>query len=273
MPRGPASSWLERLTRAGYVARGVLYLLIGGAGLLVAFGLAEEARGSRGVMGLVASLPMGPLLLLALGIGLGGYAILSLIAALRAPEGVGGIGGLLVRAGDAIAGVAYAGLVALAVRLLSDPLANTRLATERWAERLMDAPGAQALFGAAGLLVCAAAVFLLYKAVAMPALARFDPGLLPLRWVRLVTWLARVGTAARAVLFAICGWLLLRAGWTGQPRSLGSLGSALDELATIPAGRAAVGVVAMGCVAYGLYQLAKARWRRLRLGRNDAMVT
>ena len=267
-----ASPWLERLTRAGYVARGILYLVIGSTGLLVAVGLADEARGSQGVMRLVASLPMGSLLIFALGIGLAGYSILSLIAATRAPEGVGGLGGMLLRAGDAIAGITYAGLVALAVRLLGDPLATTRVATEAWAERLMHAPGAHLLLGVAGVSVCAAAVYLLYKAVAMPALARFDPRLLPSRWVPFVAMSARLGTGARGVLFAVCGWLLLRAGWTGEPRSLGSLGGALDELATVPAGRAAVGLVAAGCVAYGAYQFAKARWRRLRLGNGDDTV-
>lgn len=91
--------------------------------------------------------------------------------------------------------------------------------------------------------------------------------------LRIVVVLARLGITARAVLFALCGWLLFRAGWTGEPRSLGGLGSALDTLAAAPAGRAAVGVVAAGCVAYGAYQLAKARWRRLRLGGSDAAAT
>jgi hypothetical protein len=43
------------------------------------------------------------------------------------------------------------------------------------------------------------------------------------------------------------------------------LGDALDTLADAPGGPLIVGVVAAGCVAYGAYQLAKARWRRVRL--------
>lgn len=259
------SPWLERFTRAGYAAKGVLYLLIGNTALLVAFGIAEEARGSRGVLRLVAALPMGRLLIVALGIGLAGYSLLSFVAAMRAPEAGRGIGLVLTRAADAAAGVVYAALVALAVRLLADPQPSTRVASELWAVRLMDAPGGRALLGAIGLIVTGVSLFLFYRAAAMPVIARFERRHVAPALLRSVAIVARVGITARGVLYALCGWLLLRAGWMGEPRSVGGLGVALDALAAAPAGHTVVGVVGAGCVAYGIYQLAKARWRRLRL--------
>ena len=268
-----ASPWLERLTRAGYAAKGVLYLLIGSTGLLVALGLAEEARGSRGAIRLIAALPMGRLLIAALSVGLAGYSLLSFVAAMRAPEGTRGVGGALARAGDAVAGVVYAGLVALAVRLLADPQSSTRVATEWWAARLLGAAGGRALFVAAGLVVSGAALYLLYKAAAAPVVAHFERRRLARGLLDGVAVLARLGLTARAVLFALSGWLLFHAGWTGDPRRVGGLGAALDALAAAPAGRAVVGLVAAGCVAYGIYQLAKARWRRVRLdGRDDRVA-
>ena len=264
-----APPWLDWLTRAGYVAKGFLYLLIGGTGLLVAFGLAEEARGSRDVIRLVASLPMGRLLIAALTVGLAGYSFLSFVAATRAPEGTRGLRGAAARAADAVAGIAYAAFVALALRLLADPQSSTRVASEFWAGRLMAAPGGAALLALVGLVVSGAAVYLVFKAVAMPVVARFERRRVSRAVLRAVELLARLGIAARAVLFALCGWLLLHAGWTGEPRDVGGFGRALDALAAAPAGRAVVGVVALGCVAYGAYQLAKARWRRLRLGAPD----
>ena len=85
-PLSSHSSWLEVLTRVGYVARGALYLIIGATGLLVALGLAEQARGSAGALHLLARLPMGWVLLVAIAVGCIGYSTLSLVAALRAPE-------------------------------------------------------------------------------------------------------------------------------------------------------------------------------------------
>ena len=260
----PAPPWLEWLTRAGYVAKGILYVLIGGTGLLVAFGLAEEARGSREAIRLVASLPMGRLLIAALAVGLAGYSFLSFVAAMRAPEGSRDLSGLPARVADGVAGIVYAALVALALALLADPQASTRVASEQWAARIMAVPGGALLLGGAGVVVSGAALYLAWKAAVAPIVAQFERRRVPAARLRAVVALARLGIAARAVLFALCGWLLLNAGVTGEPQRVGGLGRALDALAAAPAGRAVVGVVAAGCVAYGVYQLAKARWRRMR---------
>lgn len=268
---GPAhlGRWLERLARAGYVAKGVLYLLIGGTGLLVAVGLAEEARGSSGAVRLVGALPMGRVLIGALAIGLAGYSLLSLVAATRSPEGEPRgsrtFEGTLTRAADGLAGMVYAGLVALAIRLLADPLADTGAASELWAARLLRAPGGQYLLGVAGLVAIASAGFLGYKAAVLPLGEQLERRLISPSVFRIVVRLARLGIVARAVLFALCGWLLLRASWTGDPRRIGGLGDALDALDDAPAGSLAVGLVAAGCLAYGMYQFAKARYRRVQL--------
>ncbi|MGZ8413533.1 MAG: DUF1206 domain-containing protein, partial [Gemmatirosa sp.] len=257
--------WMEWLTRVGYVARGVVYLLVGGTGLFVAVGLSERARGSTDVIRLLARLPMGRVLIAALTVGLVGYSLLSFVAAVRAPEGEGGARGALARAADAVAGTVYAALAALAVRLLADPTADTGSASEQWAARLLAMPGGRVLMALAGLAAAGAGLYLGYRALALPVTSQLERRRVAPAVVRGVVRLARVGLAARAILFVLCGGLLLRAGWSGEPRRVGGLGDALDTLADAPGGTAIVGIVAMGCVAYGAYQLAKARWRRVRL--------
>jgi hypothetical protein len=259
--------WLEWLTRLGYAARGVVYLVVGGTGLLLALGLAERARGSPGVMRLIVELPMGRLLLAALTVGLVGYSLLSFVAAVRAPEGQPGVAGALARGSDALAGVVYTGLSALAVRLLADPAADTAVAGTRWGARALALPGGRALLLAGGAAAVATGLYLAYKAVALPAATQLERRRTSAATVRVVTVLARLGTAARAVLFVLCGGLIVHAAWTDDPAGVGGLGDALDTLADAPAGPPLVGLVAAGCIAYGCYQLAKARWRRVRLDR------
>jgi hypothetical protein len=265
--------WLEWLTRVGYVAKGVVYLLVGGTGLFVAVGLTEQARGSAQVLRLLATLPMGRLLIAALTVGLVGYSVLSFVAAVRAPEAEQGVRGAVARLADAIVGLVYAGLAALAVRLLADPVADTRIASELWAARLLTLPGGRALLGVAGVVVAAVGGYLAWRAAARPVSGDFERRRVSPAVTRGVVLLARLGLAARAVLFALCGALLVRAGWTGEARRVGGLGDALDTLADAPAGPVVVGAVALGCVAYGAYQLAKARWRRVRLEAPAAPVT
>jgi len=75
--------WLERAARIGYVAKGVVYVVVGISAMLVALGLDERARGSPGALRAIVQLPLGRVLLAALTAGLLGYAMLSFVAAVR----------------------------------------------------------------------------------------------------------------------------------------------------------------------------------------------
>ena len=88
----------------------------------------------------------------------------------------------------------------------------------------------------AGLVVVGAGLYLGYKAIALPVTAQLERRRVSPAVVRAVVRLARVGLAARAVLFTLCGSLLLRAAWTLEPRRVGGLGDALDTLADAPGG-------------------------------------
>jgi hypothetical protein len=265
--RGLPPSWTERLARWGYAAKGVVYLVIGVSGLLVALGLAEQVRGSPGAMRAIVRLPLGRALGAAMVVGLLAYAALSLVAAVRDPESNGrGLRGLVVRAVDGGAGAVYAALAASALRLLVDPLYDAGSLSTVLAARVLALPAGSAVVTLAGLAMLAGALALWIKA----AVGRFTL-LLERRRMRprLAAWivgLARAGTAARGVLFALTGGTLVHAGWQRDATAVGDFGDALTRLAARPAGPLLLGLVATGCVSYGAYQLAKARFRRLRLG-------
>jgi hypothetical protein len=72
------------------------------------------------------------------------------------------------------------------------------------------------------------------------------------------------GIAARAVVFVVVGIFLVRAGMQHDSSEAGGLQDSLAALARAPYGRYVLGVVALGLIAYGGYQLATARYRRMR---------
>src|SRR5687768_1573884 len=83
---GRPPSWLHWAARLGYLARGVVYVLMGVFALAVAVGLAEGAAGSGRVLSHIARIPFGELVLALLAVGLLGYATLSLVASATTPE-------------------------------------------------------------------------------------------------------------------------------------------------------------------------------------------
>jgi hypothetical protein len=263
---GAAPGWMDRLARWGYAAKGVVYLVIGISGLLVALGLAKQVRGSPGAMHAIVRLPLGRALGAAMAVGLFAYAALSLVAAVRDPERNGrGTRGLVVRAVDGGAGVVYAALAASALRLLIDPMHDAGSLSTVMAARVLRMPlgGPAVVLAGVGMIVGAAVLW------AKAARGRFTQLLERRRMTpRVAAWiigLAQAGTAARGVLFALTGGTLARAGWTRDPEAVGDFGDALTWLAARPAGPVLLGVVASGCVSYGVYQIAKARYRRLQL--------
>ena len=77
---------------------------------------------------------------------------------------------------------------------------------------------------------------------------------------------SRFGVAARGVVFALFGWAIVVAGWSGDPSKVGTAASSLRTLAGQPGGlgRWLFGVTAAGFVAYGFYQIIHARYLRIR---------
>src|SRR5688572_12529777 len=72
--RHPLAALLEIAARTGYVARGIVYLCIGGVGLLAAFRRAPEAEGAVGALHALGQWPLGMALLWVTGLGLYGFA-------------------------------------------------------------------------------------------------------------------------------------------------------------------------------------------------------
>jgi len=80
--RGDQQTWVERIGRAGYAARGVAFMTIGG--LLVAAARhhnPSEAQGLGGALATLASQPFGPYILLLVAAGLAAYGFYALVEA------------------------------------------------------------------------------------------------------------------------------------------------------------------------------------------------
>jgi hypothetical protein len=71
------------------------------------------------------------------------------------------------------------------------------------------------------------------------------------------------GHLARAVVFALVGYGLIRAGVTYDPHNAVGLDGALRDLGRATYGQVLLGIVAAGFVAFALYSIADARFRRV----------
>lgn len=241
----------ETLTRIGFAARGITYILIGW--------LAASLGRTAGPSEALATLADGPgrLLLFVIAVGLFAYGAWKLMEGGLDLEGRGSDAkGLAVRAGHAISGAAHVllGLTALNLATGSsggDDGGKARTATS-W---LLDLPAGGILVQliAAGLIAIGA--YQIVQAIKLKFLDYLDSKAASQGWVK---WVGRIGYLARGVVFVLVGLMFWRAGSAESPSAAGGTGEALASLS----GTTQL-VVAAGLIMFGIFSLVQAIYRRI----------
>ncbi len=267
----PWPALAELACRAGYVARGCVYLSIGLVGLLAAARLTPHATGALGALDAWSDWPFGVTMLWLMGLGLYGFAGWRFLQSVLDADGEGRSPlALLRRGGQLVSGLVYAGL-AVSVFGLLDTLEDLREVDDRtgasaMVERLLDMPAGSLLVVAAGLFVLAAGVGNIVQA----GFSRFSQRLACPRRTRLpAALLGRLGYLARGVAFLPAGGFMIQAGWHARAAESQGMGGALEALAATPLGRPAMAAIAIGLIAFGAYALFEARFRPICL--DDAL--
>ncbi|MGK2961067.1 MAG: DUF1206 domain-containing protein, partial [Gemmatimonadaceae bacterium] len=192
------------------------------------------------------------------------YAMLNIAGAINDPEGRGAsLPGILVRAADALTGALYIALAVAALAIVVAPEGNGISGAVAWAKGILALPYGAALLGLIGLALVSGGVYLLYRAWDEPFGNMLDRRSLSAdaRWA--ISVAARVGTVARAVIFGICGMFVIRAAAGAAPDRVADVDDALAMIGQAAFGPLLLVVAGAAFVAYGGYQLAKARYQRI----------
>jgi hypothetical protein len=261
-----AEPWLVWLGRFGYIAKGVVYTLIGVLAVLAAIGAGGETTGTTGAFEKIGEVPFGRVLLIAIGVGLAGYALWRFVQAFMDTENKGaGAKGIAVRASYFVIGVVHAVLAISAFKLLSGatPGASDGDSTHGWTVELMAQPYGRWLVGIIGAIVFGRGAFHMYRAFSLKFREKLQLAEMSATEEKWALRLGRMGYGARGFVFAIIGIFLIAAAIREDPDQAYGLGGALHMLAQQPWGTWVLAVVAVGLVAYGLYLFVEARYRRM----------
>jgi hypothetical protein len=257
------SPWVERLARAGLVAKGVLYAVVAILAIEVAMGGREESPDRQGALRTIAEQPFGKGLLILLALGLAGYALWQLARAILDRENEGeGAKGLAKRAAALARAGWYGVLCGLTVSTLvgNDSGGSNEQQTTAG---IFDRPGGRYLVYAAGLAFVAAAAFNGYRAITCKFNQKLKRGEMSEAEEAAATGVGILGHLARLAVFGLVGIFLLKAAWEYDSKEARGLDGALLELAQQPYGGLLLGAVAVGLFAYALYCFAQARYRRI----------
>jgi hypothetical protein len=259
-----ASPWIERLARAGYVAYGVVYVLVGVLAVQAAFGGSDKAASQESALRQVLLAPLGRALLGTVAIGLLAYAAWRLFQGILDPENESrDAKGVVKRVDHTLNGLFHAALAFSAGQLALGSGGGGGGSPDDWTARLLAQPLGRWLAVIAGAVIVGAGLYQFYEAYKAAFRDKLKAGEMS---ARAKTWAARcgrLGYATRGVVFGVIGVFLVQAALQTDPDQARGLGGALETLPSQPFGPYVLGAVALGLVAYGVFMFVTARYRRI----------
>lgn len=251
---------IEGLVRLGYLAKAIVYILVGVLALKVAAGVGGgRITDPGGALYVVLRKPYGQVMLILIAVGLCTYAGWKIWRAFAGHHA--GKNGLH-RALSVIRACVYGAVGVKAAKLVlglrggdsgPEPLVREALRWPLGEWMIMVAAVGVGWYGVVEILDA-------WK-------GRLEPDLdAPTLRQRAGDWavsVARGGIGARGVLMIVLAFGLLRAATMRRPSAAGGLDTSLSLLNTMPQGTLLLGVAAAGVLAYGVYQLLHARYAQV----------
>jgi formate hydrogenlyase subunit 3/multisubunit Na+/H+ antiporter MnhD subunit len=257
--RSEPIGWLGRF---GLAAQGVSYGLVALLAIQLALGEGGKTEDRGGALQTIARDGLGRAVVVVLAIGFAGYALWRFAEAIFDRGGEGQEPkGLAKRAGYFGRGCIYTALCITAVLVLfgSSGEKNEKQETAH----VLDWPAGRWLVAAVGLGFAAAALWNFFNGVTGKFKDDLKTGQMSDIEERVLTVVGTVGVIARGVVFSLIGIFLVKAALEYDAQEALGLDGALRKLAAQDHGRALLGLVAAGLLAYGVFCVFQARYRRV----------
>lgn len=260
--------WIRRLARFGYMAKGVVYILIGVLALMAALGIGGKTTGTTGMLRSLAGIPFGNMLLWIIGIGLVFYICWVLIKAIKDPKNEGtDTKGLIARTGYFISGLIYGALAWNAFKIAGNAGSSSGGSQQTMSAKLLSQPFGQWIIGAVGLIIIGYGLYELHGGITKKFLNKFRVGEMDRHEKKIASKSGTIGLAARGVVLGLIGYFFIQTAMTANPDKAKGLDGALSEVAQKPFGQWLLGLTALGLVLYGIYQITRGRFEHMSFGK------
>jgi hypothetical protein len=255
--------WIEKAARAGYAARGIVFLIIGYFAFKASYSTGRT-MGSKDAVQFVFGTAGGIVLLVALVLALAAFAGWRLLQAVRDVDRHGSDAkGMAVRLGLAGSAVSYAALTAFAGALV----AGVGTSSDGGGAHGVVAKAFEAGWGRAlTYLVCALLVAVGLAHLVKGGTASFEKFMaIPAdkrRWLRPV---CQFGLIARGLTFLLLAYLVGTGVASLEDGRTPGLATALDAMSGWRLGWVFLAATGLGLIAFGAYAFAEARYRRIEV--------
>jgi hypothetical protein len=249
------------LSRVGFLARALVYGIIGLLAFDLVVGHGGKITNQQGALRAVDQRSFGHVLLALLAIGLGGYSIWRLFRAYLG-HGRDSADSGVERLGALGSGIVYGLMCIVAVEILTGP-GTSGGNTKKTASDVFGWPAGRWLVGAAGLVLAGVAVYQFSRGVRQKFLDDSKTETMPHVVRAWFTALGTIGHVARAIVFGMVAVFLLKAAYDYKANEAIGLDGALAKLYNGAYGSWLLGAVAVGLLAFSCFSLVEAWYRRI----------
>ncbi len=249
------------LSRTGFVARALVYGIIGVLAFDLVVGHGGKITNQQGALRTVEQQPFGHLLLTLLAIGLGGYAVWRLVRAGlghgrekadRGAERLGSLG----------SGIVYALLCVVAIQILTGPGTSGGSARKTTSD-VFAWPAGRWLVGLAAVVMAIVAIYQFIRGARQKFFDDSKTEEIPRAILPWYETLGTIGHVARAIVFGLIAAFLFKAAYDYRANEAIGLDGALAKLYNGAYGSWLLGAVAVGLIIFSCFSLVEARYRRI----------
>ncbi|RLU11254.1 hypothetical protein CS078_07435 [Pseudomonas prosekii] len=254
------------LARGGYAARGILYLIIGIFALLAAQDSSKPKDSHKSLEALLSQ-PFGYVLIGIVVAGLLAFAAWRVLQATRDVDHHGNeFKGLVIRAGLLAGGVVNGALAFFALGLLVSGIKSSGGSeggqTKDLLAHMLSWEHSNLLVYIVALVPLGVGIAHIIKGWKASFEKYFEADEEVMRYVRPVS---RFGLIARGVVFIEIALLLIISGSSYKAINPPGMKDALNALQNLPAGGVILMVMALGLIAFSVYSLSEAAWRKINM--------
>ncbi len=262
-------TWIRSAARLGHLGIGVAYIVLGAFALGATLDLGVKAVGFQGALRRLLESRAGAVFPTVIAIGLVADGVWQAIRSVFNTDMADhSLRGYVERGSWAVSGLVHLALGISAMKLVAgmgQKASETQVRS--WTQSILRLPFGGPVVAGAGVIVVTAGIIFISRALRRDMGRRLDLSSLipPIRVV--VILLGRFGVAARGAVFFAGGTLLVIAAMRLNPNEARGLGGTLRIIESQPYGHLLLACVALGFIAYGIFELTCARYRRIPIPR------
>lgn len=256
---------IKYIARIGFIAKGLVYFMVGLLALQTAIGMGGETAGTKQALEEFIYQPFGSILLIGCIIGLFAHAVWKILQAIIDPENRSKSNEVfLLRVVDFFTGFLYLSFSFAAWQIFQGlNIHSDSESTEVWVGKILELPFGKWLVLFVAFIIIIAGLYQFYSAYMANFDYRFDIINMNEKERTTLRKLGQIGISAWGVVYCMLGVLFYQSAISFNAEEAGGLNDALNALGNQPFGVWILGTTAAGLMIYGIYLLILSYYHKI----------